>query len=1205
MSTLRIHLLGPPEIRWQDKSLSFPSRKALALLVYLVVEGGMQARETLAALLWPESDSSRATLRNALHQLRSTLPQEHFLHVEREVLGFNFEADYRLDLDVVATAVSQQQPDTLSAAIATYQGDFLEGFTPGGAPEFDTWMRLQQEQWHRRMDVVFNALSRRQLDRGQTVAALDTAESWLAHNPLNEAAYRRLMRLYLVDGNRAAALAVFEQCTHTLQKELGVEPAAETKALAARIDDLRSSIDDSHTTVNRQSSTVNPKFSEGPLVGRVREFGVLAAAYHRSAQEGPQAVRVVGEAGIGKTRLAQEFLRWAWAEGGDTLHGRSFESSRRLPYQPLVAALRPRLERVNAPEDLLGDVWLRELSRLLPELLERYPDLTAVSRPTMDEAAARTHLFEAVTRLLLALAERLPDGAALILFLDDLQWADAATLDVLQYAADRWQAQHAPILLLTTMRAEALSPEVPVAHCWQQMTRLLPTQTVSLAALSQTATADFVQAFGVVENGRFVPWLFRETGGQPFFVVETLKALLEQESLRAVPDEAGQMRLQIAALPDAAQTAVPASQQIYDLINGRLARLTSDAFDLLVAGAVLAQEFSFELLCRVAAVAESDGLRALDELLRSQLLQEQSAETAVPYIFAHDKIRQVVYAEAGAARRRVFHRRALTVLAAADAPAAQLAHHALGAGDHDAAFRHSITAGDQALQLHAVQEAIGHYEQARSVIGDHSSVNGDQSSVNGNRLVVDSERLRQLYVPLGRAYEIAGDYQAALALYDELQEVAQQRGDKPLELAALMARTTVYAAPTQYYDPESVEILTQQALPLARTLEDHAAEAKIQWNLMLLKLFTGDIHNAVAAGEASLAIAREHGLRERMAYAQHDLLRAYLFSGRAEAGLAAGEAAQALWRALDNKAMLVDNLVSTASALYFWQGARKQLIPKLEEALALSKKINNVWNQSYANHILGAVYPDLGYFSRAIAACEQAVALGEQAGFSVPLFVNGSILAWIYGMVGRPSLGDPWVERGIAAETVMQDQQAGPLAMKAFLHLCRGELDAAEAAIRRSYDQLELQSLSAGTFFTFPVDGRLRLARQEFNEALAVSERFIDHLRQTQLQPFRADALYLRGRALLALARTEEAEAALSAARQQAESLNSRRILWEILAVQAQVAQAQGDENTAAARRRQAGEVAAFIADHIDDPDLRDGFWQETAVYGLPPDRLL
>ncbi|MFZ0545824.1 MAG: AAA family ATPase [Candidatus Promineifilaceae bacterium] len=515
---LDVRLLGPPEITYEGAALSFPTRKALALFVYLVVEGGKHARDELASFLWPESDPGRvrATLRNCLYQARSALP-EGYLVVEGEVVGFDFSADYTLDLEELAEAAnlpllspaasSEAARPQLAAwknAVELWRGEFLTGFSLGDAPEFDYWAGLERERWFRRMDTVYNRLSQFQFDQGQISAALRTAEQWRRHNPINETVYRRLMRLHMVNGERTAALQSYEKCRKMLAAELGVEPSPRTKALAARLETAEL------TTVERrrtaQTGVVN--FSQGPFVGREGAFGALADAYCRTAADGFRTAAVVGEAGIGKTRLAEEFLAWAEAQGAAVLHGRSFESGRQLPYHPLVDALRACIEAINAPDDLLSDTWLLELSRLLPELLDRYPDLLDISQPDREESAARSRLFEAVVRLTQALAEWLSPDAALIFFLDDLQWADAASFDLLQYAARRWQEQGVPILMLTTVRSGAVDGRSPayvpeLAGCLSGLERLAPLSQIELAALSAGETADFLQTLGVEENDRF------------------------------------------------------------------------------------------------------------------------------------------------------------------------------------------------------------------------------------------------------------------------------------------------------------------------------------------------------------------------------------------------------------------------------------------------------------------------------------------------------------------------------------------------------------------------------------------------------------------------------------------------------------------------------------------------------------------------------
>ncbi len=1199
MSTLHLRFCGTPEVQWQHQLLNFPARKALALLAYLVVEGDRQPRDKLAALLWPESDPSRAraTLRNGLHQLRTTLPKEDYLHIERDALAFNFAAEYELDLDQVATVASSQDTAVLQNAVAAYRGDFLEGLTLPDAPEFDDWLRLQQEQWHRRIDIIYDRLARRQLEQGQTAAALDTAESWLAHNPLNEAAYRRLMRLYFVGGRRTAALEVYDHCLTMLAEELNAEPAPETAALAEQIRREQA------VRPSARKGKVSPRaaIADGPLVGRGGEFRKLVAFFHHAQTGQPQAVRLLGEPGIGKTRLAHEFLAWARAQGSEILRGRSFESGRHLPYQPLVAALRPRLEQINAPEDLLSDSWLRTLSRLLPEIADRYPDLltTDVSPPSSDEQTARTHLFEAITRLLLALV---PRQAPLILFVDDLQWADAATLDVLQYVAQRISEQRAAVFLLCTVRSEAIEPELPVTRCWQQLDRMLSAETLHLTGLSEAETADFIQALGAAENSRFTTWLFRETAGQPFYLVETVKELLAQESLRFLPDEAGRQRLHIATVPHE-RDAVPVPQKIQQLINGRIARLTPPAADLLAASAVLAQGFGFDLLCRVAGIGQSEGLPALDELLQNQLLQEQGREeigsASAPYIFTHDKIRQVAYEAAGSARRRIFHQRALAALADAAAPPAQLARHAVAAGDHAAGFQYSLAAGTAALQLHAVQEAITHLEQARKLypLKKRNAEAQRRREKRAKALQKSADlSLQTLYLQLGRAYEIAGSYDQALAVYDELQALAQAQDDRPLQLAALMARTTVYAAPTHHYDPESVDILTQQALPLAQELEDHAAQAKILWNLMLLHIFTGNMQQALEHGEASLALAREHNLPEQLAYTLHDLFRPYLFCGHPEQAVDVLHESQAMWREMDNKPMLADSL-NVLSGHYALIGEYNRAIEVGQEALQLSDEIDNVWNQSFGRMQLSFVYMDRGDYAKAIELMEASITLGEKAGFMIPMVLSGALLAWIYAVLGDLARGHDWAARALAqADEMHPSLRISPLATQGYLHLLAGEMAAAETAVTEALDLFSPDNNDPSLLIVPFAAVELALARQKPDEALVQLDRFFAILQARSLRIMTGLLYWLKGRALLALQRWEEAEAALAKGKQVAEKLESRPALWRVLAAQADLAETRGDEETAVSLRQQAMNIILTIADDLDDEALRHSFLQKTAA---------
>ncbi|HEY6406735.1 MAG TPA: AAA family ATPase [Ktedonobacteraceae bacterium] len=385
------------------------------------------------------------------------------LITERDALGFDFRSAFELDIHTLQTsfklARARSSVEGLQAAVELYRGDFLDGFSLDDAPDFDDWMRLQRETWHQRMSTVLNRLSQLHFDAGEMADAIETTTRWVTHEPLNEVGYQRLMQVHFAVGDRNAALSAYETCRNRLAKELRAQPEPETKALAERI---RAKAPPRHasspTLGTPQTMPPLSTLASVPLIGRAAEYGRLIEAFHAAMLGQTQVVLLTGEAGIGKTRLANEFLGWAAAHDADVLQGRAFEMGGQLPYQALVDALRGRVERENAPEDLLSDTWLAELSRLLPELRDRYPDLPL---PTADEATARIRLFESVARLLQALAEREP----IVLIIDDMHWADIATLDILHYAGRRWQESKTPLLLLVSLRAGTLLRE-PALGSW-------------------------------------------------------------------------------------------------------------------------------------------------------------------------------------------------------------------------------------------------------------------------------------------------------------------------------------------------------------------------------------------------------------------------------------------------------------------------------------------------------------------------------------------------------------------------------------------------------------------------------------------------------------------------------------------------------------------------------------------------------------------
>ena len=953
------------------------------------------------------------------HLLGEGAGVEHVSHlfVTRDTLGLDLTSDVELDLHTLheawrlaraSTHTTLTIPedehrsllDQLQHATSLARGAFLEGFSLRDAPAFDDWARFQREYWHLRTGEVFDRLSQLQFEAGELAPALETANRWLVLDPSHEEAYRLLMRLHFAAGDRDAALHAYDVCRAKLSTDMQTEPTPETVVLASR---MRAVTPPQRKVAPKTTGALSPAaLNEGPLLGRTTALSTLIKVYH-SAQGGQtQVVFLEGEAGIGKTRLATEFLAWAEVEGADVLQGRAFESGGHLPYQLVIEALRPRIERENAPDDLLADIWLAELTRLLPELCDRYPDLLA---PQGDKSVARNRLFEAVARLGQALAKRAP----LVLFIDDVQWADAASLDVLHYLARSWSESATPALLILTlpMGSRGLLPELDE---WRAgIERTVPLTRLQLSPLTTEDIRRLLQALGGKDEQqapdleRFGQWLFAETEGQPFYVMETIKVLLERGALASRPNEKGGWTLDFTAAMEHEMVMsgfFPPS--VREVICARLDRLTPNAFALLAAGAVLDRGITFGHLCQVADLEEEVGLAALDEALHSGLLHELEREggaggeaghmAAGSYMFAHPKIRAVVYAEAGEARRSIFHRRALQALQAAAAPAAQLAYHALAAGLAEPAFHWSIAAGDEAMRLVAVRDALTFYEQAQHLMAER--VHG-----LGLLTMLPAPEIEHLYIHLGRTYELNAEWEKARTAYTSMLAYAREAGELVME-STILNRLAILAA-QQSFDLATAQTLLEEAWRVAEASGDLVMLAETEWNMAQMAIHAWKSERALLHAERALERARMTGLKELTARSLYTLGLSYAQGNRWEEAVANAEEARTLYAAIENHAGEASGL--SAQLIYAGSPPSEQLTKRAMEVLCLcllalgyinrgeplagvnagraaldiSQQINNVWTQVYSVLNLNRALLDMGEYEEALRVTQQGMEMAR------------------------------------------------------------------------------------------------------------------------------------------------------------------------------------------------------------------------------------
>src|SRR3989440_3844524 len=955
MGLLRLAVLGPPQVYHDGRRLTFALRKAEALLLYLAVEGGMHPRSKLAALLWPDSEphAARTALRNALTLLGRLLadldpsaPAHSHLLREHELLGLDPHAPYELE------------------------------------------------------------------------PARATLTRWLALDALSEEASRRLMRMDLALGDASAAWQVYATLRAHLAEELRVQPSAETVALA---DQIRASAAASRGSTPARRAAVEsrpPSELTAPLVGRAAAFSQLVASFQQARRGQPQAVLLVGEAGIGKTRLASEFVAWARAQGAGVLSGQAFEMGGRLPYQPLVEALRGRLEAENAPEDLLEDLWLTELARLLPELRVRYPDLPL---PTQDDLTAKIRLFEAVARLVDALARQAP----LVLLFDDLHWMDGASLDLLRYLGHDWIRKGSRVLLLATVRSEGLELHAPLAAELSDLGRDLPVSQVSLQPLSQSETLQLLEAVvGAREPGMAVPsravaapssevekplvglgdFLFAQTGGQPLYLLETLKLLRERQWLVPRLGADGVFRLE-PTLDIAEAVAQEWSQRellppsVRAMLLARLAPLSQTARQLVQASAGLGTQASAKLLWQVAEVDVQVGVEALEEAEGLGILVEESAGGPVggqgvgrqaTYRFSHDLIRDVVYTELGEARRQVLHQRALVRLETEGAQASELAYHARASGEAEAAYGYSVQAGMEAVAIFAVADAIGHYKQARALLQEHPRL----------QMVLPAPEVERLYVHLGQAYTLQQSWEQAQQAYEELVSYARQQS-LPTLVCMTLNRLAILAV-QQSYDRPKVRAFLEEAWRMAETSHDQRALAETEWNLaQIIAIVWYAPTSALAHGEHALELARASHDQELEARSLSSLGVIHVLRGDFEKAMPCLEASLGLYVPLGSEptasrelslphfllgAPPTQSLTNRASEALCWaflayaqvnSGQVQLSLRSSCRALMLSQEIKNVWAQIYSTFCLTFGLLEAGASEEALVLTQPAIALAR------------------------------------------------------------------------------------------------------------------------------------------------------------------------------------------------------------------------------------
>jgi DNA-binding SARP family transcriptional activator len=1067
---LQIRLLGPFEV-WLDGQMLapdvWPGRKARQLFKILVTyRERMVASDELLEWLWPEltPGSARNSLWVAVSRLRRLLEpgtsgRGASSLVVTEASGYRFYAGNGFEIDVDRFLdqarlgwVFQREGawaaaiEAFEAAEALYRGDYL------AEDPYEEWALPVRERLCEAFLELEGVLAACHLALGRYRETLAHAREVLGHDPCRESAWRLVMEAHYRAGEQDQALRAFERCRAVLARELGVDPVPETVALHERM--LRPP-----PSLPRQS---NPPLPEAlslqlPFVGRDHEWTRLADLLRRAMGGQGRVVLVSGEPGIGKTRLLEELAGLATARGAQVLAGRCYELEQNAAYAPIVEALRGLLPSLSASASACQPGQVAAMAELLPELRGMGLDLPPYQPLPPDEE--RTRLLTSLAQVLRRCAEQEP----LVLLLDDLQWADPSTLQLVHYLGR--QVGNQPLLLAGAYRSTRVDPGHPLAALRDQLARLGVLEELPLPAFQEEDVVLLLRILGSQGAGNSLArQLYGKTEGHPYFLAEVLRTLAQEK--RIVADAEGHWHLvgeEETSLDG--QWLLPPS--VWAAARFRLDRLPPDERMLVDFASIIGRGFSLALMARLLDRPESALGAQAGRLVGRGFLRMRGADGSLDqsrdrYEFGHELMRRTVYDALSEPYRRLLHRQVAEVLLAHQAPLGTVATHYAASDRPWLALEHALAAADSAAHVVAYDEALAWCRKAMEIAEAHPYAvpagyrtrlylqwrtlwyyRGDlERSLAADRAALAAARREgDAAAELQALWTLAHDETQVAAggpsgLQAEALALAHSLGD-PAALARSLARqgsdTGFLATPAerqqalealdqavglarQVGDPgllhhvlcemwgvgrlPEARAALEEALALVRQLGDRKEEVGTLAKLADLLARQGDFPAAVAYARQGLALAEQVDSPAYGAWNRRALGQALVALGRTAEGLAHLRKAAQTFEAHAWRAMLAGTLLRLGLAL---QGAGdgEGATAALERAVALSQETHEVYEAAYALAVLGELRLAQGEAAAGRQALEEAAALAPQIG--LPWHRGGTLL---HVAAGRLVLGE-------------------------------------------------------------------------------------------------------------------------------------------------------------------------------------------------------
>ena len=1212
----------------------FRSRRTMGLLGYLVAERRPIARDLLTALFWPDWSPSRgrANLRRDLHNLTQILPD--CWESDRQAVAFAPSANTFVDLDQLLQLEEQQRWGEAAELVG---GEFLEGLYLDKNPDFENWLLGERERWQGHAGAILGRVIAGHSRRGRYADALFYARRLVKLTPWNEETHAQVMRLLAWTGQRGAALRQFESCKQTLWEELGVHPSEETTVLHQQIQagklDIPPQLPAFLTEEKARHEYERPLF-----VGRERELARLDAFIDAAMAGRARVIFITGDPGRGKTALLEAFTQRAMEMHPSLLvasgkcNAYSGVGDPYLPYRDVLAMLTGDVEgRWDAgaiTRDHAQRLW-DAFSFVVQVLMDHGSHLLDVFVPggallslstaaghdnapwlfklrehvkrqgTSSQDVEQSHLFQQVTNVLRTVAQEQP----LLLILDDLQWADAASVGLLFHLGRRLADTESRVLIACAYRPEEVAmgragERHPLSKVLTEFKRTFGDVWMYLDRTEVIEERKFVDALLDSEPNRltvgFRSALFDRTGGHPLFTVELLRAMQDRGDLLK---DAGGAWIEGSTLD---WEVLPV--KVEAVIEERIDRLDPELQDILTIACVEGELFTAQVVAEVQNLPERITLRWFSRDLEQQhrLVREQeevytSRRRMTRYQFGHVLFQDYLYKRLGQGERRLLHGDVAVALeklydGQLEEMAVQLARHFHLAGDHRQAFHYYTLAGERAARLYESGEAIAHYSRAIQL---------------AERISPDVISLTKLHRGRGLAFERLGEFDQACSDHKVTLHIGHAAGEHQAAWRALLDLGRLWAS----RDYERTRDYFEAALELARRLGEPVSLAvSLNW---IGNSYANDEKpkRAMAYHQEALNIFEDLEDQRELANTLDLLGIAYLLSGDLTTSVQHYDRAIALFRELDVRPRLASSLIGRAtdvSMLVFLASVPATPAPDaaldFDEALLIAREIDSVPDEAWVHWSLGLLHTVLGDFGQALKVLQNGLHIASEIRHREWVVCNRFALGILYAELFALDHARGQLEEALILARDLRSSHYNHLVSGALAGACfvMDDIKSAQACLEKMITpQTPMDTL--GKRYCWVRQAELALAQGDPALALDITDRLIS----TASGMFSGRVITflwkLRAEALAAKGQPENACPLLRSAIKNAQATGERFLLWRLHASLGHLYRTMGRQEPAENEYSAAREIIDELAATIPDEALKENFRSQAVDRILMP----